>query len=102
MKNLKRKLDFKYIGAIVGFILPLITLLILWQWRLPEKTFGLFLYFLKISSDLRDNILIMSMLPSLGVFYFTNFRLRMDRFSMGFVSLTVIYATIITILMLVL
>lgn len=100
MRNLKKKLDHRHIGLLFALILPLIGLVILWQWKLGDHSLGRFFHFLRTTSKGRDNILIMSMIPSMLLFYFVNFRWRWERFSLGLVSLTVVYAVIFTIIIL--
>lgn len=102
MKNLKKKLNHRKFGVLFGVLLPILSLLVLWIVRFEDKPFRLFIHFLTINSKARDSVLILSLIPSLLTFYFVNFRWNWERFSMGFVSLTVVFAVLFTIVMLVL
>lgn len=92
MSNWKNKLDKKLIGALTGTIFPIIAFLIYWQWKLPDRDWEQLMYFIKLSSDNRNGILVFSLVPNLIIFYFSNFQLRLDQFTMGLVGITLALA----------
>ncbi len=95
-----QKIDKRSVGFIFGLLFPIITLTILWQLKYGENSLGEILHFLKQSSTNKNNFIIFPILPNLILFYFSNFRLRMNRFTEGLVVVTVVYVVVIAILIL--
>lgn len=92
MSNWKRKIDKKAVGIITGITLPLVAFITFWQWKLADRDWEQLMYFLKLSSDNRNDILVFSLVPNLVLFYFSNFQLRLDKFTMGLVGATIALA----------
>lgn len=84
------KLDKTYIGAIFGMVLPLIAFVVYWKLNYLG-TFEEFLNFIKSSSSNRNNPLVFSMIPNLVLFYFSNFQLKINNFTVGLVGATLFY-----------
>jgi hypothetical protein len=84
------KLDKTYIGAILGLVLPLISFVIYWKLNYLG-TFGEFLDHIAAGSRNRNNPLVFSMIPNLVVFYFSNFQLKINNFTVGLVGATLLY-----------
>lgn len=84
------KIDKTYIGVILGLILPLISFVIYWKWNYLG-TFEEFLNFIKASSNNRNNPLVFSMIPNLVIFYFSNFQMKINNFTVGLVGATLFY-----------
>lgn len=102
MKKLSRaiqKLDKRSIGLIFGFLFPLIAIVALWEWKY-DGTMSEMLHFIRQRSSNKNSFVIFPILPNLVLFYFSNFRLRMYRFTEGLVALTVFYTVVIAILIL--
>ena len=95
------KLDKKQWGILLGSILPIITLLCFWKIQLSEKSFQSLMKFMVTNSKIRDNVAILTLLPNLILFYFSNFRLKLDRFTVGLVLMTIVFALLIAILILI-
>lgn len=90
--SLKNKIDTKLLGFVLGIIFPIIAFLIYWQWKYAEKDWEQLMYFVKLNSDNRNNILVFSLLPNLVLFYFTNFQFRLDKMTTGLVAATLLLA----------
>lgn len=103
MRKLNRviqKLDSRPVGLIIGILFPLITITLLWQWKYSESSLGEMLHFVRQSSTNKNNFIIFPILPNLVLFYFSNFRLKMNRFTEGMVFITVVYTVVIALLIL--
>ena len=85
-----QKLDKTYIGAIFGLILPPIAFVIYWKWNFLGS-FDEFLNHIMASSRNRNNPLVFSMIPNLVIFYFSNFQLKINNFTVGLVGATLLY-----------
>ncbi|MCC5923789.1 MAG: hypothetical protein JJT77_08385 [Crocinitomicaceae bacterium] len=92
MSNWKNKVDKKAVGIFVGAILPVVAFIAYWQWKLSDRDWEQLMYFIKLSSDNRNDILVFSLVPNLILFYFSNFQLRLDQFTMGLVGTTLALA----------
>lgn len=95
-----QKLDNRIMGVVFGFLFPIITLTILWQWKYHDNSLSQILHFIQQSSTNKNNFIIFPILPNLILFYFSNFRLRMNRFTEGLVVVTVFYVVVIALLIL--
>ena len=85
-----QKLDKTIIGAIFGLLLPLISFVIYWQWNFLG-TFSEFIDYIMASARNRNNPLVFSMIPNLVIFYFSNFQLKINNFTVGLVGATLLY-----------
>lgn len=94
-----QKLDKRPIGLVVGILFPLIAIVALWEWKY-DGTIVELLYFVRQSSSSKNSFVIFPILPNLAVFYFSNFRLHMNRFTEGLVAVTVFYTVVIALLIL--
>jgi hypothetical protein len=92
MSNWKNNIDKKYMGILVGTILPVIAFIVFWQWKLSDRDWEQLMYYIKLSSDNRNDILVFSLVPNLILFYFSNFQFRLDQFTMGLVGTTLAFA----------
>lgn len=84
------KIDKTYIGVIVGLILPLIAFVVYWKWNFLG-TFEDYLSHILSNSRNRNNPLVFSMIPNLVIFYFSNFQLKINNFTVGLVGATLLY-----------
>jgi len=98
MRSTLQKLDTRIAGILIGILFPLIVILVIWQTQMGDRTLGQFFRFLGSRSSLQNNILIMLVIPNMFVFYFTNFRWKMDKFTTGLVGTTIFLALVVAIL----
>lgn len=84
------KIDKTYIGVSVGLILPLIAFVVYWKWNFLG-TFEDYLSHILSNSRNRNNPLVFSMIPNLVIFYFSNFQLKINNFTVGLVGATLLY-----------
>ena len=94
-----QKLDKRVIGVIFGLLFPLIAIVLMWNWKYDGTLSELF-HFIQQSSTNKNSFVIFPIIPNLILFYFSNFRLRLHRFTEGLVVVTVFYTVIIAILIL--
>lgn len=92
MEKWGKRLDYTWIGVLLGVILPVIAFFIFWQIKYGEKDWEQLYYYITLNSANRNDLLIFPLLPNLVLFYFTNFQWRWDRFTLGIVATTVILA----------
>lgn len=100
LSKLKGKLDKRYIGIVVGTLLPFVALFILWQVQMNERTLKEFVTLIIKNTDLQTGLLTYSILPNMFLFYFVNFRWRWDHFTTGLVASTIFLVLIIAALIL--
>ncbi|MFA5573872.1 MAG: hypothetical protein WC994_02330 [Brumimicrobium sp.] len=98
--KLGKKLDDRKYGIIFGILFPIIAFVLLWMIRFSDLTFQQ-MYNLAANSPDNRNVAIFPILPNLFLFYFSNFRLKWNRFTTGLVAVTIVYATLIAFVILV-
>jgi len=85
------KLDNKLIGLVFGFILPFIGFLIAFLIKgYGTVEFKSFVAMATNASDYQQDILILCLIPNMLMFYFSNFRWKINKFTMGLVAITVL------------
>src|SRR5690554_2767449 len=100
INKLGRKLDSQKMGVIFGLGLPILGIIIFWQWKLGDKSFSELYRYIKSSSSNRNEFLIFPLIPNLFLFYFTNFQWRWDKFTAGLVAVTISLTVIVALLIL--
>ncbi len=92
MEKWGKRMDFTWVGVLLGVVFPVIAFFIFWQIKYGEKDWEQLYYYITLNSANRNDLLIFPLLPNLVLFYFTNFQWRWDRFTLGIVATTVILA----------
>ena len=92
MKEKLAKLDNVYVGLIVGTILPIIGFYIsfLVKARNGVVSFDTYIDMAFGSSMYQQDILIFCLIPNMFMFYFSNFRLKLNEFTKGLVAVTIV------------
>ena len=85
------KLDNKIIGLVFGLFLPIIGFIIAFLIKgygtVPFKSF---VAMAGNASDYQQDILILCLIPNMLMIYFSNFRWKINKFTMGLVAITVV------------
>jgi hypothetical protein len=87
---MKTKIDKTIIGAVLGLVLPIVTLLIFMYFKF-DGTLGEFISYLAASKGNRNDPLILAMIPNMVLFYFSNFQFKWHQFTVGLVGVTLLY-----------
>lgn len=99
LNKFAQKIDYRKYGLIVGFIVPIITFLLVWQFKLTDYSFKDVIRVVGNSSS-KKSLIIFPIIPNLILFYFSNFRLKINLFTMGLVATTIFYAFVIAVIIL--
>lgn len=94
-----QKIDHRKYGLIVGFIVPLITFLLVWKFKMDGYTLKDVIRVVS-NNPTKRSLIIFPIIPNLILFYFTNFRLKLNLFTLGLVATTIFYAFVIAIIIL--
>ena len=93
--SFKQQINTRGIGVIVGAVVPIISIIIYWLVAHDDKTFLEWLKFLQANEDMRSDGLTFALLPNLLLFYLSNFRWRLDHFTVGLVGSTLILSVVV-------
>jgi hypothetical protein len=91
--SMTEKLDKVVAGVAAGFILPLLTILIIYLFSTGDK--GIVHYFRRIlEADILTHVISLCVLPNLVLFLILN-RLDMLRATRGVLGITIFWATVV-------
>ncbi|MEX1002730.1 MAG: hypothetical protein WDZ35_11500 [Crocinitomicaceae bacterium] len=102
MSERLKKIDKLQWGIVIGVVLPIIGFLISYvikTWGVyPVIGFNDYVRMAFGGSQHQQDILIFSLIPNLFMFYFSNFRWRLNEFTKGLVGVTVLCLIVVIIL----
>ncbi|MBD3638754.1 MAG: hypothetical protein HUJ25_15480 [Crocinitomicaceae bacterium] len=92
MQEKLAKIDKLFIGIVTGSLLPIVGFLVSFpiKTRSSTVTFDQYVDLALTQNPEQMDILIFSLIPNLLLFYFTNFRWKLNNFTQGLVGATVV------------